>query len=421
MDDQLYLFVAVVAVSFFICCFLLVATLKAFAHFRLTLNERKARRKLFALRLAAANLRFKAEESKVKYTWKGYRKFVIAKKQIEANNICSFYLRPHDNRAIPNAEPGQFLTFKLNIPSEKKPVIRCYSLSDSTLNKDYYRVTIKKIPPPRDNPEAPPGLSSSFFHEQLNENDLLDVKVPSGHFYLEPGKINGVVLIGGGIGLTPVLSMLNYLIDTGANNEIWFFYGMISGQDFAMQEHLAAIKAKNHENIRIVIVMSNPGDADVEGVDYDHSGHVSVELFNKVLPSSNYDYYLCGPPPMMNAITSDLYEWGVPETRVHFEAFGPASVKKVTKPGGGEAKSVSVTFKKSGKTLDWSSDLSLLELAEEHDVPMEFGCRAGSCGTCKVAVIDGGVDYPIKPDFDIELGCCLTCLAKPKGNITIDA
>ena len=96
--------------------------------------------------------------------WNGYRKFRVSKKQIEAKDQCSFYLTPHDGRPVPPFQPGQFLTFRLDIPDQKKAVIRCYSLSDSS-RPNNYRVTIKRVPPPRDS-DHPPGLSSNFFHDQ---------------------------------------------------------------------------------------------------------------------------------------------------------------------------------------------------------------------------------------------------------------
>ena len=363
------------------------------------------------------------------HAWNSFRKFEIVKKEVEAQDICSFYLAPHDRRPLPPFKPGQFLTFKLAIPGQKKDVIRCYSLSDSAYNPDTYRLTVKRVPPPRDNPDAPPGLSSNFFHDQVNENDIIDVKAPSGAFYFDLTRPHPSVLIGGGIGLTPVLSMVNSMIDSGYKHETWFFYGVRNSAEHAMKDHLQKL-SDEHDWLNMYVCYSDPADGDVEGVDHRHTGRVGVELFKQLLPSNNYDFYMCGPPPMMNAVVSDLEEWGVPEERIHFEAFGPASVKKV-KEAHNENEEASadanqtytVKFTKSGKEVEWNADCdTLLDLAEENDIIMDSGCRAGNCGTCTTAIKSGDIDV-IQDDVgaDCEKGSCLVCVSIPKSNLELDA
>ncbi|MCG8651472.1 MAG: FAD-binding oxidoreductase, partial [Pirellulales bacterium] len=107
--------------------------------------------------------------------WNGFRKFEIAKRVEEAQGICSFYLKPHDGKPLPSFKAGQYLTFRLNIPGREKPVIRCYSLSDRPRH-DLYRVTVKRVKAPRQAPGAPPGLVSNYFHEQLQEGDIVDAQ-----------------------------------------------------------------------------------------------------------------------------------------------------------------------------------------------------------------------------------------------------
>ncbi len=121
---------------------------------------------------------------------------------METGDICSFYLEPHDRRPLPSFMPGQYLTFRLNIPGQAKPVIRCYSLSDGP-KAEYFRVTIKKVGPPPGKADGKPGLVSSHFHDQIEQGDIVDVKAPGGQFFLDPAEDTPAVLIGGGIGLTP--------------------------------------------------------------------------------------------------------------------------------------------------------------------------------------------------------------------------
>lgn len=382
-----------------------------------------AERRLIDAQVAELMARAKLERELQELSWNGYRKFSIDRKEMEADGVCSFYLRPHDKKALPSFQPGQFLTFQLPIPGEPKPVIRCYSLSDSP-NPDYFRVTIKKVPPPRDKPDAPWGRSSSYFHEQLRENDILDIKAPGGQFHIDLAKHTPVVLIGGGVGITPVLSMLNALVDLGAKREVWFFLGVPNGTQHAMKEHLQAVD-RDHENVNLNVCYSDPAEGDVEGSDYHHKGHVSVALFKELLPSNNYDFYTCGPPPMMQAIEKDLREWGVPDAHIHYEAFGPATVKKraEVQPGDKDAPtSAEVVFARSGKTVAWTdADGSLLDLAEAHGVTIDFGCRAGNCGTCKTAIQSGKVDYISEPGERPEDGSCLACISVPAGELALDA
>ena len=359
-------------------------------------------------------------------SWNGYRKFEVMRKVQEGGGICSFYLAPHDKKDLPPFEPGQYLTFQLPIPGQRKPVVRCYSLSDSPYHPECYRVSVKALPPPRKEPDAPPGLSSNYFHDSINETDILDVKAPGGHFYMDTTKHTPVVLIGGGVGITPVMSMLNQICESGSTREVWFFYGVTNGSEHIMREHMERL-ASEHENVTLQICYSRARDEDVLGKDYHHAERVSVDLFKRVLPSSNYDYYMCGPGPMMSSVVEGLIEWGVPEKNIHFEAFGPATVKKAApdKPPeekAAAAEGIEVVFAKSGKTLKWDPEIdSLLEFAEENDVDIEFGCRAGSCGTCITAIREGEVTYMVEPGSPPESGSCLTCISVPKSSITLDA
>ncbi|MFI4986163.1 MAG: 2Fe-2S iron-sulfur cluster-binding protein [Alphaproteobacteria bacterium] len=381
----------------------------------LTLFEERARLDLIATRL---------ERERRELAWEGLRKFRIERKVAEADEICSFYLVPHDRKPIPAFRPGQYLTFQLRIPGQGRPVTRCYSLSDSPAQRDYYRVTIKRLPPPPKVPTAPPGLVSSFFHS-LPEGALVDVRAPAGNFCLDLHASRPVVLIAGGVGLTPLVSMLNMICDADIRRETWFFYGVRNRRDHAMYEHLQRL-AREHENVRIVVCYSDPTPSCVAGEDYAEKGFVCLDLFKRVLPSSNYEFYICGPPPMMSAITEALLKWGVPEADIHFEAFGPASVKRqadVIPEGEKERrKATRITFARCGKTIEWAEkDGSILDLAQANGVAIDFGCRAGNCGTCETAVREGKVKYLIETGFKPKDGSCLACVAIPDGAVVIDA
>ncbi len=410
----------------------LIATLLGAAYLGVLLFEAYRRQQQLADLHAEEKAVFRARLEMVRsplaqvsaQAWSGYRKFRLEGKVLEADSVCSFYLAPHDGRPLPAFLPGQYLTFRLSIPGQAREVTRCYSLSDSPGHTDYYRVTIKRLAPPPGVPAAPPGLSSSHFHDHLQVGDFLDVKAPSGHFHLDVEHRGPVVLVGGGVGVTPVLSMLNYIATAAGNREAWFFYGVRNGREHVMRDYLREFDAQ-HENIRIVVCYSDPLPGDRAGVDYDYAERVSVELFKRVLKVTNFDFYVCGPPPMMEALTRDLGEWGVPEDRIHFEAFGPASVKKIsqaTQPAAVDAPGFELNFTRSAKKLVWTQGAgTLLEFAQANGVHIDSGCRAGNCGTCITAVREGQVTYLSTPGAPVDQGSCLACISVPKSALSIDA
>jgi len=376
-----------------------------------------------AMEIRAAELKIQTVEQS-KTAWNGIRKFEVEKKVEECGDTYSFYLRPHDRRPLPPFKPGQYLTFQLNVPSQSKPVIRCYSLSDSA-RTSYYRVTIKRCLPPPDTPH-PPGLGSSLFCDAIKPGDILDVKAPSGHFYLDVEKERPVVLISGGIGVTPMVAMANALVESGSAREIWFFFGSRNSSDHMFQAYMEQL-SERHSNVRMHVCYSKPKATDVKGRDYHHEGRVTVDLFKELLPSNNYEYFLCGPGPFMQSITEDLRSWGVPDDWVHYEAFGPASVKRAAKPevktaAPFSAAGIEVSFAKSGRKAAWQGgSTSVLDLAEEAGVKIDAGCRAGNCGSCLVAVKSGQVEYLSGHGADVERGSCLACICRPKTALVIDA
>ena len=389
-------------------------------------EQHQLARQVLQFRLDTVLAAFNFEKEKLEQDWNGTRKFEILKKEQEIEGCHSFYLTPHDGKPLPPFLPGQYLTFELKIPGQSKPIIRCYSLSDSPNHPDYYRVSIKKVLPPRDDPEGEPGRSSTFFNDVLVEGDIVNVKAPSGHFYLEQ-RDRPTVLIGGGIGITPVMSMLNTLCESEHNGEVWFFLGARNSSDQIMKAHLEALD-REHENLHVCVCYSSPLEGDVAGRDYQHKGYVGADLFKEKLSSNNYIYYICGPPPMMESVVGGLHEWGVPEDSVNFEAFGMATVKKAAKPkpaaeeGAAAAPQLAITFDRSGKTLTWNPDAeSLLEFAEDNDITMDFACRSGNCGTCLTAIKKGKTETVVAPGFAAEDGSCLTCISVPTDDLVLDA
>jgi len=359
--------------------------------------------------------------------WEGFRDFRVQRRVVEdrKGSICSFYLAPVDGRPLPGFMPGQFLTFRLTIEDpltgQPKMLTRCYSLSDSP-RSDCYRVSIKRVPSPAGQPGVPPGLSSSHFHDQVQQGSILRVKAPSGHFHLMEDEPLPIVLVGGGIGITPMLSIVNSLLERGSQRQIWLYYGVRNGSEAIMQEHLRTLD-RRHENFHLHLCYSNPGEDERAFVDYQHKGRVDIPLLRNTLQLMRYKFYVCGPRPMMESLVPGLEAWGVDARDIYYESFGPASLFGQQKPKPGKTmKSVAVNFRRSGKRIGWSPNAgSLLELAEENGIAVESGCRAGSCGGCQTLLESGEVEYLQQPDAEIESGHCLLCISTPKGDITLAA
>ena len=353
-------------------------------------------------------------------SWNGYRKFVVRRKVVESPSVCSVHLKPNDTKPLPSYKPGQYLTFRLPNTHGSTQLIRCYSLSDRP-HENHYRVTIKRAVAPDG---GPAGVSSGMFHDVIQEGDILDLRAPAGHFVLEPNESDPVVLIGGGIGVTPVFSMLATLVHGQSRRTIWFFYGVRNRREQLFADELKTmLRELPHINLRICYSQPEPGDQ--LGEDYQINGRVTPELLQRELPSSNFRFYLCGPGLMMETLVAGLRRWGVPDSHLHFEAFGPMSVKRVghaPATGSAPARAHLVTFRKSALSLPWDGvHATLLDLAEHAGIALPSGCRAGNCGTCAVALQFGEVSYIQPPGSPPEARTCLTCIAQPKGDVVLEA
>lgn len=360
--------------------------------------------------------------------WEGFREFTVTRREYEDKDrsICSFYLKPLDGKPLPAFRPGQFLTFRLSLPDpvsgEARNVVRCYSLSEAP-RPDHYRISIKRVESPPQQPELPPGLSSNFFHDTVQQGSRLQVRAPAGHFHLLEDKGLPIVLIGGGIGITPMLSMLGHLLEQGLKQEVWLFYGVRNGKEQIMKEYLRTL-AREHANFHLHVCYSVPAMDDVELVDYQHRGRIDIPLLQTSLKPTRHQFYVCGPRQMMETLVPGLEEWGVDPADIHYEAFGPATLIRHDKPATAAvaAQPITVNFSRSGKCLTWDPAAdSLLAFAEANGIEVESGCRAGSCGCCRTVVSAGEVEYTKQTDADVEPGHCLLCTSVPKNDLTLDA
>ena len=376
-------------------------------------------RTTFEGRLARADLPASIQEE--------LRTLVVNRKVPESETITSFYLVPEDGKPFERFLPGQFLPLKLDIPGQDEPVLRTYSLSDSP-DRDYYRLTIKREPAPPDRPDLYPGVSSSYFHDQIEPGSKLLAKSPRGTFFLDPHGENPVVLLSAGVGLTPLISMLNSIVDAGSDRPVWFIHGGRNGREDAMGSHVRQVATEN-SNVRIHIRYSRPLSEDRVGRNYDDEGHVDIDLVKRLLPGKDLDFYLCGPTPFMKSLFNGLLHWGVSESRIHYEFFGPASAFKertrvATAKRAAEAseccQDIEVTFSKSAVTTNWNPSFeSILDLAEANGLNPDYSCRSGICHTCICKLEEGEVEYILEPLEPPAQGSVLICCSKPKTHVVV--
>lgn len=363
--------------------------------------------------------------------WPGWRDFRVTRRVVEdaSHSQCSFYLEPTDRAAPPAYLPGQFLTFDVPVAaasglpgSRAGAVTRCYSLSDRP-TADAYRITIKRALSPANFADAPPGVASAHFHDVVQEGDILSVKAPSGQFYLGRDPTVPSVLIAGGIGITPMLSMLLWADAEQPDRSIHLYYGVRSSADHAFRYTLQGLAAKN-PNIHVTVVYERPLPDDVEGRDFQYSGYIDLNLLKRTLPAGvRHRFYVCGPPPMMASLVPALRSSGIAEADIRFEAFGPASFEPAKRSvRAGVADPIDVRFERSKRSLSWDgSDATLLDFAERKGIIIESGCRSGSCGTCETRILSGTVSSSRASTYEVAAGHCLVCISEPASELVLDA
>jgi ferredoxin-NADP reductase len=269
---------------------------------------------------------------------------------------------------------------------------------------------------------------SGYLHDAVEPGARLQVAAPRGDFFLDPQDETPVVLLSGGVGLTPMISMLNAIAASEVKRPAWFVHGTRNGIHHAMCKHMRQVASEN-DNITVHIRYSQPRPEDVEGREYDSIGHVDMDLLKSLLPGKDMDFYLCGPPPFMNGLLKALWTWGIPESHIRFELFGPAallqegtSARRRKKEMAAEEKAYEIRFSESGITAKWDPEYeNLLEFAEDHGVFPEFSCRSGICHSCQYKILKGEAGYNFEPLDPPDPGQVLLCCARPRSDMEIDA
>lgn len=251
--------------------------------------------------------------------WEGFRKFKVWRKVKESEVITSFYLKASNGEKLANFIPGQYISVKVDIPGESYTHIRQYSLSDSPA-RDYYRISVKREP---GNQSCPEGKVSNFLHSDIHEGSEIEISVPGGDFVFENTHHASVVLLSGGVGLTPMLSMVNQLAETKTEKQISFIHAAVNGEHHAFSEEVKNLAAKS-ANINYYFAYEKPLETDTKNEDFHHQGFITSAQLRKIVKDKNSIVYMCGPVPFMQAMFEALIEAGIKPENIHYEFFGPA-------------------------------------------------------------------------------------------------
>lgn len=345
----------------------------------------------------------------------------------ESSNVRSVYLEPVNGEPPPAHVAGQFLPLELHPPGSAAPIRRTYTISNAPDGRQL-RLSIKRELAPA--PELPPGISSNYFHDDVAPGTKLRALDPRGTFHLDAESCRPVVLLSAGVGITPMIAMLEQLVSDeshcGPGRAIWFIHGARNGEEHAFADHVRALTARAH-GVTTHIAYSAPAENDVPGRTYDHAGRVDVGLLKSLLPFDDYDFYVCGPTAFMTAIYEDLRSLNVAADRIHYEFFGPAAklgetaVDSGAIPADAPSEPVPVHFVDAGIETTWDrSRGTLLDLAEAEGLAPPYSCRSGICQTCATPV-DGDVIYAEAPMTAPPEGQALICCAYPRADESGDA
>lgn len=251
--------------------------------------------------------------------FRGNKDFVVAKKVEESAVITSFYLQRKDGAAIPEFKPGQYIALTLTIPNTTHQHTRNYSLSDCNC-KDYLRISVKK------EAGTPDGIVSTYLHDQIEVGAVLSVGMPSGEFFLQE-EDKPVVLIAGGVGITPLMSMYNY-ITRKTDRKVTMIQCALNSELRAFEKE---IEAGKEAGATAILLYDQPLETDVLGEDYDQKGYLDLTTLASVSNLKESAIYFCGPKAFMANSLSLLNTLGVAEGDIHYEFFGPAEELELAK------------------------------------------------------------------------------------------
>ncbi|SDJ60644.1 molybdopterin-dependent oxidoreductase [Streptomyces indicus] len=340
--------------------------------------------------------------------WPGRRTFTVTAAGKEGRGVRTLSLAPVDGGRLPDYRPGQHLTVR----AEGSDLARSYSLTGPAVDADraVYTLAIRRIAE---------GAFSSYAHDELRIGDRLELASPGGVFAIPTHTDTPVVLVAGGIGITPFLSYVETLAASGGTvPEVVLHYGNAHGEDHPFRARITELCARIPQ-LKVLTYYANPLPYEKEGRDYDRRGFITADaIAPHTLVERRARFYFCGPEPMIESLTAGLHERGVPRFEIFSEKFRPAQ-REVPVP---EDARFTVRFARSGREVEWAAEEgTLLELGERAGVTMRSGCRVGQCESCACTVLKGDVAHRVVPSDDLPASDALTCQSVPLSDVVLDA
>ncbi len=345
-------------------------------------------------------------------TWAG--KLQVARIFQETPTVKTFRMVSADRRRLPfTFKPGQFLS--LSLPIGGKEVRRTYTVSSPPTRTSYVEITVKR---------EVEGTASHYLHDQVREGDPIEVRALSGRFTFTGDESRGVVLIGGGVGITPMMSVLRNLTDAAWQHDVWMVFAVRTPADVICGKELTYLQER-HPNFHLQIVVEDTARTDWPGL----TGRVTADRLSAFVPGlPERRIYLCGPAPMMDAVRSMLEGLRVPRAQVLTESF-TTPVDQIERDEAAAlaqgACAAQIEFRVTGKTVPVTAAQTLLDAAEAAGVKLDYSCRNGTCGTCRIKLVSGTVamtntDALLKADVADRL--ILACQARATSSeLLIDA
>jgi anaerobic selenocysteine-containing dehydrogenase/ferredoxin-NADP reductase len=347
-------------------------------------------------------------------SWRGFKAMRVTSRRELATDVVAIGLTSLDGGCLPDFEPGQHLVLRWR-EGDADPIIRCYSLTGPArnLSRTSYEIAVRRVGAARERADLPPGRMSTLIHERLSIGDTVEIKAPSGKFCIPSAAEKPMVLVAGGIGITPFMAHLETVAMLQPAPRIHLVYANRTAASEAFSQRLVELQ-RLMPSLTVTKFFSDGATTMPGGTQRRISATADILLTEFADPPL---VYFCGPPSMTAALRRALVDAGHPRECVFEEAFTASQVDVSQLPDG----PFSVTFSNSGKTVTWDRTRgSLLELAEAEGVKITSGCRAGQCESCALEVLDGKFLYRTALDHDDE-GHCLACQAVPASDLVIAA
>lgn len=329
---------------------------------------------------------------------KGFRPLQVLATFPETEEIRTFRLqRPEDF----SFKPGQFVMVRVQI--EGMPVVRCYSITSAPSTTGYLEISVRAQ-----------GLVSRHLHLALKPGMTVEVNGPGGAFVYPSGK-RPMVLLAGGIGITPLLAMLRHALECEPSRSVTLLLSAKTAAHVPFANELSLF-AKRHPQFRLAVTLS-AGPRDPRFA----SGRIDRQLIERVVPhATDAVYMICGPLAMIDEMRRILDALGVPPAQVHFEKFEAAVSHAAASATGAHA---TVTMQPGGRTLRVAEGQTVLEAADAASVSLPSMCRVGVCGTCRVRLLSGDVegDFDAIDASEQAEGFVLACVARPVTDCVIEA